>query len=994
MSTVANKSLSVLLSITLALVGFSLFSVGRAQADEGAQTQSATPGTWTAFGTDCEWNIDGQNVLHLRSVSGKTGSFAEMPAVPDKTAIAAIAIDSQIKAQNTPASGSLDGGVYVSRLFAGFSSITTIDGLNQLDTSAMKDMGDMFYDCSSLVTLDFSTFNTANVRNMGGMFWGCSSLTSLNISSFNTANVTNFENMFHDCSKLQALNLSNFNTSKATSMFNMFMDCSSLTELDLSSFHTSLVGSFARMFYGCSSLTSVNVTSFDSSKVTEFAGMFEGCSSLKSVDVSSFNTAESLTAADMFDNAIETIKVGDTFTVQADFPNKTWYNTAGQAFASPSDIPVNVADAYTCVVPITGIAIATPAKTELTTGETLQLTATKTPANSTEPLIWYSDNTNVATVSSTGLITAVADGTARIYAAKGPSFNPNNINDSVEIKVGSAQSYSIVISPSAKTVKEDDGPFTLTATIMPAGSYAGPKTWTSSDPSVATIDNNGTVTPLKAGEATMTFEITDASAQCVVQVLPATAQVVDVESVTLDKSSVTLTGAQSETLQATVFPADASNKTVKWTSSNPSVVNVDQSGKLTPVSMGTASITAASADDLKKTTCAVTVLNPPTSLILATSTTSIEAGETLSIGANGKGALTGATEALTDYAWTSSDDTVVKVQGSGSTATMTGMAAGTATVTVTAKYDGKTLSASDSITVTQSASGKILLSDASKNVVVGDAPFMLTATVETAAPQQDGAQQDPITWSSSDSSVASVDDDGNVTPLKTGTANIKAQCGGLSANCLVTVLSKSISTASDSEINGSLVIDDAAVAAELADAKLRIRKNTLDGLADVTRLALGAADEGSILVTVYEIDLVDSANNDKQWANADGHTVKVNIEADEPILEMADANRMNIHYIDLDDDEAETMKTWMTETSVVYETTHFSTYALTATPFDEDANSLADPADRDMKAVGSGLVGGGLATTGDNRAPVLLVLAVLFAMSGLAVMGFRKTRML
>ena len=86
----------------------------------------------------------------------------------------------------------------------------------------------MFSDCSSLQSIDLSSFNTTNVKNMSSMFLGCSSLRSIDLSSFNTTNVENMYTMFRGCSSLQSINLSSFNTTKVKEMDGMFYCCSSL----------------------------------------------------------------------------------------------------------------------------------------------------------------------------------------------------------------------------------------------------------------------------------------------------------------------------------------------------------------------------------------------------------------------------------------------------------------------------------------------------------------------------------------------------------------------------------------------------------------------------------------------------------------------------------------------------------------------------------------------------------------------------------------------
>ena len=175
--------------------------------------------------------------------------------------------------------------------FYHLSELTTIEGLENLNTTAVTDMSTMFSNCSSLTSLNLSNFNTSKVTNMGSMFSGCSGLTELNVSKFNTSAVTNVSEMFSGCSGLKELNISNFNTSAVTNMGWMFEGCSRLASLNLSNFSTSAVTDMSLIFSGCSDLKELNVSSFNTSAVTDMREMFSGCSSLKELNVSNFNTS-------------------------------------------------------------------------------------------------------------------------------------------------------------------------------------------------------------------------------------------------------------------------------------------------------------------------------------------------------------------------------------------------------------------------------------------------------------------------------------------------------------------------------------------------------------------------------------------------------------------------------------------------------------------------------------------------------------------------------
>ena len=115
------------------------------------------------------------------------------------------------------------------KFFANLTKLKTITGLEYLNTEKVTNMSYMFFNCSSLTSLDVTHFNTAKVTNMNSMFECCSSLTSLDVTYFNTANVTDMNKMFYKCSALTTIYASdNFVTDKVEYSYNMFYDCTSL----------------------------------------------------------------------------------------------------------------------------------------------------------------------------------------------------------------------------------------------------------------------------------------------------------------------------------------------------------------------------------------------------------------------------------------------------------------------------------------------------------------------------------------------------------------------------------------------------------------------------------------------------------------------------------------------------------------------------------------------------------------------------------------------
>lgn len=208
-----------------------------------------------------------------------------------------------------------------------FEALTTIEHLDYLNTSEVDDMRLMFSSCTSLETLDLSSFNTEKVTNMVTMFEnskhlrslklpkgfigssvtnlnatfkGCESLTELDLSGSNSENVTNMSEMFYGCKALSKLDLTSFKTGQVTTMENMFCDCSTLETLDVSSFNTENVTTMLGMFNNCSSLRSLDLPGFNTANVTQMSSMFKKCSSLRSLDLSSFNTRKVAYMQDMF----------------------------------------------------------------------------------------------------------------------------------------------------------------------------------------------------------------------------------------------------------------------------------------------------------------------------------------------------------------------------------------------------------------------------------------------------------------------------------------------------------------------------------------------------------------------------------------------------------------------------------------------------------------------------------------------------------------------
>ena len=186
--------------------------------------------------------------------------------------------------------------------FAEMQDLTSIEGMQYLNTSKVTTMNAMFWECTSLPAVDVSGFDTRNVTDMSWLFSECYELTGLDVSGWNTSNVTTMPGLFGNCSSLTSLDVSHFNTSNVTNMCQLFNGCSGLTSLDVSNFDTSNVTDMSYMFTWCKGLQQLDLSGFNTSKVTNMSCMFNECDNLRTIYVGdSWTTAAVTSSSYMFD---------------------------------------------------------------------------------------------------------------------------------------------------------------------------------------------------------------------------------------------------------------------------------------------------------------------------------------------------------------------------------------------------------------------------------------------------------------------------------------------------------------------------------------------------------------------------------------------------------------------------------------------------------------------------------------------------------------------
>lgn len=410
-------------------------------------------------------------------------------------------------------------------------------------------------------------------------------------------------------------------------------------------------------------------------------------------------------------------------------------------------------------VAVSSVTISQPTA-EMIVGETVKLSATVQPSNATDKEVtWSSSKQSVATITQDGLVTAISEGTSNITAMAGGKTGTCVVTVSKKV----VEVSSVELNKTELSLVEGEE-FTLVATIKPNDATDKTVTWSSSDASVASV-SEGKVKALKEGGATITAKAGEKSTTCSIIVAK---KIIAVESISLNKTELSLTKGQSETLVATVKPDDATQKTVSWSSSNTGVATVEN-GEVTAVGGGKATITAQVGE--VEATCIITVTVPVSSITLNNTNITLIEGEETTLVATIK------PDDATDKTvkWTSDKTGIVVVEQDGK---VTAVKEGSATITASA--GDKTATCSVSVQKKVIAVTSVTLSQSTLTLKQGETQ-KLTATVFPS-----DATDKTVSWSSSNPSIATVSD-GTVTAKDSGTATITAKAGDKTASCTVTV---------------------------------------------------------------------------------------------------------------------------------------------------------------------------------------------------------------
>ncbi|RJW15969.1 hypothetical protein DXD20_10225 [Eubacterium sp. TF12-12] len=444
----------------------------------------------------------------------------------------------------------------------------------------------------------------------------------------------------------------------------------------------------------------------------------------------------------------------------------------------------------------------------LETGLTKKINASVYPTGAYDALSWTSSNPKVAQVSSNGTITAVASGSAVITAK-----TANGKTASVNVLV---KTPTVKLSAISKTMYRGE-----TTKLTATSSNKKPVSWTSSDPTIASVDSNGTIKTLKNGTVKISASANGGKATCTITVK---------EPIQISATTSSIYRGKTTTLKA--IPAYST--TITWMSSNPLIATVSSNGVVTGKKAGTVTITAkAFGKSVAKT---IKVVEPS---LKVTGSTSLYRGKTTTLKAT--------TSYSTKVTWTSSKPSIATVSSNG---VVTGKKAGT--VTITAKAFGK------SVTKTIKVVEPSLKVTGSTSLYRGKTTTLKATT----------SYSTKVTWTSSKPSIATVSSNGVVTSKKAGTVTITAKAFGKSVTKTIKVVEPSL------KVTGSTSLYRGKTTTLKATTSYSTKVTWKSSKPSIATVSSSGVVTGKKAGTVYI------------YANAYGKSVKYKLTIKEPALKL------------------------------------------------------------------------------------------------------------
>ncbi len=529
----------------------------------------------------------------------------------------------------------------------------------------------LFNNCTLLAEVNIPDTVTA-IQSYA--FFGCSSLPTIDLSkNINTIG----EQAFYKCTLLTDITFSDKLTIIGQEAFRY---CNTLESIVLPDSLTNM-GSYA--FANCELLSSVEfgagIKTISSYCFYEDPALTSAILPRQLETVESYAFANCAKLADVTINKNVTSINNNSFSYPAKMTIHGVKGTYAEEYATANSINFSELSVSATEIRLNATKLL------LAKNKSFQLTAAVIPANSTDDLTFTSTDEEIITVDEDGYIEAVGIGEASVIVMAGDVMVICDITVYQGVSSVYLDSYSYSMG-----VNEE---LQLEATVYPEDAYNKKLIWKSSDESVVTVDENGLVKSVNYGEATITVTAEDGGAYdtCTIYV-----EDVAVEGITLNTKKITLDPNDTYELVATITPENATNKEIKWTSSNTVVATVEN-GVITAHGEGTAIIIAKTVDGNKTASCTVTV-NPEadkiyvTNISISDTTLSLKKGDTATITAT----VTPDDATNKTIKWSSSDTRVVTVDNFGK---VTAIGTGSATLTCSAT-DESGVKATCQVTVT------------------------------------------------------------------------------------------------------------------------------------------------------------------------------------------------------------------------------------------------------------------------------------------------------
>lgn len=389
-------------------------------------------------------------------------------------------------------------------------------------------------------------------------------------------------------------------------------------------------------------------------------------------------------------------------------------------------------------------------------------------------VVWASENTAVATVSQSGVVTGVASGTVQIAASSGGK------STNAAITVTARPVTLVRITPGSATISVT-GSVTLHAEALDASGApvpGRPVVWTSSNETIAVVGGGGVVAGIAAGTVTITATIDGQAGTAAVTVAPQ-----PVASVSVSPASDTITVGRRVTFRAT--PLDANNlplagRAILWTSSDPAIATVSSVGEVVGLGVGAARIRATVEGKFAEGAIVVQPV-PVATVTIAPSNPTMSVGQTLGMTAIMRDA---AGNVLTrDVTWASTNPSVATINAN--TGMLTAVASGTASVT--ASVIGDPASGSTTITVSVVQVARVDIAPTTVTLSPGQTSQFTATAYDANTPPN--VLVGAISWRTNNSAVATVTTSGLVTAVGSGSTTILATAGGVTGTAVVTVAS-------------------------------------------------------------------------------------------------------------------------------------------------------------------------------------------------------------